>query len=856
VVQREEAGLPHLDRHSLIGDGGFGRLYLDPRDGSKCIKVLKTPLAGSACEHFAAVVDALHSARPSSRAVFLTRFAWPIEMFLENDRLVAYTMPLAPPECYFDLTAAGRTTRQSLQLKFISDSAYWRGSAIASLKPAVSPADLIEVLIDAFDSLSTLHAEGLTFGDVSSNNLVARLSRPRPGIFFFDADSIAPQHVRDATPLVSAGFETPEGLNAFEIDRARFAIVVLRLLLEQPAVRPVASAALLASAGYGPGATALGPPVDECFRAGSEPAFQDLGASLRALRSGDMHRVAVDDAVASGLARRVVRELSVSGIPIDENLARQASAQLAFEDRCESASGAERRRLIRRHSYLRGGWQLDIPHGGLGPPPSTVEQLRTLIFDGFFDELSTHLVLTGLGALESDSLLERAVQHMIAETSIAPARFEVSAGEATMRFAWPMMRSINVVKIVVSGPGVLSEHWVERGESEVVRRIAAQRGAQLKVSITPGTRGPSGRTVVGVDPIESDVVIPPSLPTVTTTNRRFQGTGVAVGGGVTVPAVVVLDSAQILALQLAEDRLRRRRRRRRAATVTCVLIVLMGTALGLRRYLSSPESDPLQMVAGNGFCVVDLPPETAAERVSLWTIDSGGVRREVRQRRIPRDNRLRLVCPRYDKTPVLEMQRQSGGEPVGELLVAPSASLSSLAVAVAPDGLLTVSSLRPLTGSKIDIRMRSVLDPSGEWSEGTVGSLTPALAVAPGAAVEVQARTGSDPWWHLGWYQLTLNPSESSLTGLGTTPIVETQGEVVRFSWEPSPTRAVDRYRYRYSTLDRVWLYGRTATTTQQLRAPETRDLSFEVRAEFRDGGLGPWVAAPLVLSRQEVNQP
>lgn len=576
--------LPPLDPTSRINSGAFGTLYLDPRNPTHCIKVLKTPLAGDEGRALIRLAEVARWARPSDSAQLSTRFAWPLEIFGTNDEVHGYTMPLAPASCFFELTAAKRTRRETLQIKFLTDDSYWRSAAISSAKPSVGYQDRLEIAIDCLDSMDVLHRHGLSYGDISGNNVVARLDE-RPGVFFFDADSISPLELRAKNPLMSPGWETPDGLDPISIDRSRFSILVIRLLLEEPNVFPDWEAV---SRLPNSGKEQFGESLVRCYFAGFEKDFLDLSRLMREAREDWRDSRAIRAAVDAGYARWLLRERSEARSPEEKRLIGLAEAQVGYETQIDEAAGLEYRKLLRRVRALNSGFSLDVrPRVELLKAPTTAEDLHQLVYDAMFVEITSHFSVAGLGPLESDSWMERAVQHAHLEVESTKVELSVRPGEADVSFRWPEAPFVNCARLVIEVGGRRQEHLVRRGQGSDVplRQIKAPQGCSGQVSVCLGSESPSGRIFYSSVTQQARVWVDP-IPTPATSYRPS-----LLSSGNGLSDVEFVDPIEEERRRLEQERLRRVTRRRNLA-ISAVVVVLLGVLgkIGYDRYL---VDDPL-----------------------------------------------------------------------------------------------------------------------------------------------------------------------------------------------------------------------------------------------------------------------
>lgn len=510
--------LPVLDPDTIFGRGGFGELYADPRDLQRCIKVLKSPLTGDTARQILRLVDIAKWATPSDLKSLTSRFAWPIEVFGSKSAISGFTMPRSPASTRFELTAGRNTQTRDLQAKFLMDSAYWKSTAITSPAPDFSTADRIEVLLDLFHCILVLHRNGLTYGDISSNNVAIR-NEALPGVFLFDADSITVPTERARQPIVSPGWEVPAGLSPLEIDRARLALFAIRLFTEQPSVfatdealRDVASRTneKLASA------------LKDLFSDGSAQSIDSVGRSLAALRDKERGAAAFDAAVESGFASWVLRESAHATGAAEKKWVALAESQVLFEHSVRGMSGRQRRSTAYREKLQRSHFVLDVPPiASLQDPPGSVEELKDLIFETMFEELAGHLVLEGLDSLENHDWLRRAVDRALIEARDPEVFTHVETGRLSIRFWWPVEQFVNAAELRIVGGGLDEKLTFRRGDadSQLSREVQLPEGGQINLAVRVGAQSPTGEAFWCSRLLQSDHLI----PAVPRTNRPTVG---------------------------------------------------------------------------------------------------------------------------------------------------------------------------------------------------------------------------------------------------------------------------------------------------------------------------------------------
>ena len=580
--------LPPIDPSAKINSGAFGTLYRDPRNPAHCIKVLKTPMLGEEARSLIRLAEITRWARPSDVEQLVTRFAWPIEIFGDDDAVHGYTMPLAPNSCYFELTVAKRTKRETLQIKFLTDDSYWRSAAVTGPKPNVSYQDRLEIAIDCLDSMEVLHRHGLAYGDISGNNIVARMDA-RPGVFFFDADSITTVDLRNASPLVSPGWETPEGLDPLSIDRSRFAILVFRLLVEQPNAKPDWETIELLPPND---KNVFGEALVRCYFTGLEDEFMNLAKLMRDVREDVRDQRALQTALDNGFARWVLREKAEAKTAQDRRIVTWAEAQLAFEIEVDAAVGLEYRKLLRRNKLMRNEFVLDVrPRIELSKTPSSSEELHQLIYDALFVEITSHFSSAGLGKLEADPWLERAIQHAHYEVGSEPVSYVTRLGEADVKFSWPVLPFVNCAKLTIESGGHRQELTLRRSEAgeAPLRLVKAPNGANCRVVLSLGSESPSGLRIYcpPKDPVNFSI---PAIPTPVVPNRSQGGSpGQGSPHGQGAPIFDFVDPVEEERKRLEAIRLTKIKRIKvAAASVLAAIALTLGGNFIYNRYFVEP----------------------------------------------------------------------------------------------------------------------------------------------------------------------------------------------------------------------------------------------------------------------------
>ena len=576
--------LPPLPSDLRVGGGGFSDVYRDPAHQGRLIKVFKQPLVGNEAERFLRLIELDDWARPSDARTFRTRFAWPIDWWGEANQVTGFSMRMAPSGCFFSLTVAKRTGRVLLQLKYLENSEWWDRRAVTSEPPALTPIDRRELAVDWLDTIRTLHLYGLAYGDISSNNVCARLD-DRPGVFLLDADSIGYPAEIEASHVHTVDWVTPENLDALERDRSLSALLVWRLFAEARAGIPTATAGPLETAGAGD----LAPVLEEAYRTGRAEALDEVGNGLRLLRNEATATAALEEALEAGYARHIHRE-AVHGRGTRFVEAREAAEQrITVEDEIDEAPRRQRRRLLSRAALAFPGYALDLRPDHEGSRPTSAGQLRDRILDAEFEELARQLMRQGLGGLEMDRWLPRAIQHALVKAVQPEIEVSTSPGCVQVQWRWPDAEYANAAVVdVTTAERHIARETVARRPGQSHGRVEIQSMAELAghVSLRVATQSRAGRVFVGSETSTSAFRLPvaqrsrhsPAMPQ-----------PVATAGAL---AVTVHDPVQVAETRRKEAETRRKeaertrqRRLRRLGQVSISVCLLITTGVFVWNYL-------------------------------------------------------------------------------------------------------------------------------------------------------------------------------------------------------------------------------------------------------------------------------
>lgn len=494
-----------------LGTGGFGIVYKDPRNpDQRCVKQYKNVAIGEEADRLMRFAAVDQWARPSDAELMKSSFAWPLEVFGEVGRIEAFTMDTAPEDAHFELRMKnGNKYRRLLQLDYLIDATYFNSNAIDSSSAIVfTLQDRIELAINICDSIMALHRYGLVYQDVSSKNIVARRGNPR-SCFILDADSITTPEGAIAKPITSPTWEVPLGLEPFAIDRARLALMVLRLIVQGHSIRPDTGCPELVRRGYHNLASAL----QATFETGDESSTNLMVKELRMLRDDQHAQSAFALAVQSRVARRIVTEGTAVRAVNDINFVAAARLHADREVALEEAEIREQRKMLQS---LRNqtSFAIDVLAGvGVMPSPRTPNELHELAFNSYFSDIAQHLVRTGLPSLMDDPLMESIADRAVVEAETGTISSRTSEGRGTLRITWPPTDFVTAAEITLFVSGVQqSIEIAKRAPSDLLmeREIRAQSGGTVTAKVRFGITTLQGQVLLQrYTSLETDVVIPP-----------------------------------------------------------------------------------------------------------------------------------------------------------------------------------------------------------------------------------------------------------------------------------------------------------------------------------------------------------
>jgi hypothetical protein len=224
-----------------LGSGGQGRVYVLQDDPTKVAKLFTHPIPSAALE-FERILEAGREVtfRLSGQPITVT---WPEQAVVSSGGLDGYVMPRIRDDFYFEIQTRLRKRRELRELMF----AIPRKQAIAAVE---APSDLERLtlvrLVASF--LDAMHRSDLVYGDISWVNFTYALG-PQPRLCVLDFDSTrrvgGPPFTRKPAadtvdwhdPSLGRGWR----LATLDIDRYKFALLVMRLLITRDLGSPLDS---------------------------------------------------------------------------------------------------------------------------------------------------------------------------------------------------------------------------------------------------------------------------------------------------------------------------------------------------------------------------------------------------------------------------------------------------------------------------------------------------------------------------------------------------------------------------------------------------------------------------------------
>lgn len=575
--------LPSLNRRDFINSGGVGDVFLDPQRPGWCIKKFHRPLVGDEAHNLVRLSSLFGSLRPSEISYLQSRFSWPVDLFGARDRIVGFAMPLAPGTAYFDLQVAGKRTRQLLQAKYLIDKNYWSSAAVQSSQPALTRDARLQLCQDVVFAINLITELGLAYGDVSGNNLCAALDHI-PTVFFLDADSL-----EFADNPVTGSVTTVDWVSPVVDDRVRRtrslgALLVWRLLSENPTSYPKPSGSVDPSRA----SPLLLNAISDCYEQGDVVDLRLIGKLLSdALTSTARHEV-VQRALDSKFARPILQIIERPHDAWEAAILDAASRHVDAEHRIEESSTTRQRLMIQKYLATPSAFVLDLsPSVHRLAPPRSEEELHALALEARFLEIARFFVKGDLLDLEDSSTAARSVGHALADTGDIPTTAVTSPGAVTLRWSWPTTDFVNCAEVSARGiSGQATSHRLKRGAGrETQYSIKLPTGGTVSSSVKFGCISPTGVFVPSSAEQHLLIDIPPELQ-----RSRSSLGGASRNALASVPVFqinpgdLVDDGAAILALK--------RSKRRRLALLGGVAALLL-SGLVVIGVIRDSERQPL-----------------------------------------------------------------------------------------------------------------------------------------------------------------------------------------------------------------------------------------------------------------------
>ena len=574
---------PSVTKNDFINSGGMASVYADPRNSDYYLKKFNVPLSGEDAQMLIRLIDVQRWARPSEREILLGRFSWPVEGFGTPEQILGYSMPKAPLDAYFNLTTAGRTKQQLLQLKYLMDNKYWSGKAVGSSKPNIDEQDRLEMAIDLIDAIQVIHRHGLVYGDVSSNNMCGRLGG-QPSVFLLDADSIVTPDIRARNPVRTPGWVIPDGLDPTAADRSLISLFIWRFMLEDPNVIPnisnidhfhLLNAKLFAQT------------LVDSYQNGFESDFAELSRSLRLVRDDARDARAITRAMQSKFARYVLMESAEAKSAAELTIIANAESQIAFERLVEVTTGTRQRILMSRSAHRPGDFKLDLsPSITASTPPTSIDELREMVLDARETEIAVHLSTSGLGNLETNSWLPRSMEHALIEAGPATISSSVGIEHATIYWTWPIASFVNhaELKITLKSGKTLTERISRDSKNpRSERSLQLKGGGAVRIDLKMAIQSPTKNVFLGPDSLRRSLIV--LAPLVTFQNRSADN------------RVTDEDDAVIIDIQ-EQERLRgiaqksaQRVRRNRFLGVAASILGILALGAGYLSMNATPTAD-------------------------------------------------------------------------------------------------------------------------------------------------------------------------------------------------------------------------------------------------------------------------
>ncbi|MEU6773425.1 hypothetical protein [Streptomyces sp. NPDC046759] len=223
-----------------VGDGGQGEVF-EVGGGERLLyKSYRQPHMVDGDE-LAGLVALRQGLGAAERARLEQETAWPLCRVVDGGRVSGFLMHRAPDSMTWR-TSRGDTRLTELSYLLRPPKAAWQAV------PQPTPAERFALVLAMVELFSRLHALGLVVGDVSQANVLWTV-RPAPAVYLLDCDGA---RLAGRAPVLDQA-DTPDwldplappGVVTVDSDRYKVALVVGRVLGQDPYAAPGAALPLL-----------------------------------------------------------------------------------------------------------------------------------------------------------------------------------------------------------------------------------------------------------------------------------------------------------------------------------------------------------------------------------------------------------------------------------------------------------------------------------------------------------------------------------------------------------------------------------------------------------------------------------
>ncbi|MGY1829011.1 hypothetical protein ACI8AA_01135 [Geodermatophilus sp. SYSU D01180] len=288
-----------LGPRTELGDGAYGVVYQlhrrIPGQGRVAYKQFKSPPPPDRIANLAALVDARAAMTARDRGLLDAATTWPVQLVTDGHSICGFLMPLLGRA--YMATVALRPgvslARPRSAQWLVVDDAKTTAAGVDAPPTGDLPTRLL-LCARIAHTLGVLHRHGLTFGDLSYNNVVYALKSGRPRTVLVDCDGVrAPgaaieqEHSPDWWPPENSDGTLPPNTQDAATDRYKLALLILRVLtageLASVATDPARAAGILDATGQAMLAAGLG--ADRDARPTAKQWFTHLVDHAAALTS-------------------------------------------------------------------------------------------------------------------------------------------------------------------------------------------------------------------------------------------------------------------------------------------------------------------------------------------------------------------------------------------------------------------------------------------------------------------------------------------------------------------------------------------------------------------------------------------